>query len=86
MNFKKILGIGCLVAGGVLAVFFWDLKFKWFQGGPIGLLLIVIGLFDLREGIRADKGHKSRGIVEELRDDIGFKSSRNRDDQDRRNE
>ncbi|MCX4673503.1 hypothetical protein OG453_43880 [Streptomyces sp. NBC_01381] len=76
MNFKRVLGIVLLAAGAVLTIFFWDLKYEWFQGGPFGSLLLILGAIDLAESFRSKK---SKGIVGELRDDLGF-PPRHRDD------
>lgn len=60
---------GALVAlGAVMAVFFWDLRVFWFQGGPLGLFLIVLGLWDLWES-RPGRPPQ-RGILQELRDEV----------------
>lgn len=51
------------------------------QGRPFGVILAILGGIELLESLR---GRKSKGIVEELRDDFGIGSSRNRDrDRDR---
>ncbi|MFI9306902.1 hypothetical protein [Streptomyces triculaminicus] len=70
-GFKKIIGIGCIVAGSVLATVFWDLEVKWFQGGPLGLVLILLGAMDLWEDYRSSQGKKSKSIMDELREEIG---------------
>ncbi|MER7735977.1 hypothetical protein ACWGIU_02725 [Streptomyces sp. NPDC054840] len=83
MNFTKFLGIACIVAGAILAVFFWDTEVKWFQGGPAGLLLILLGAMDLGKEYRSSKGKKSKSIMEELREEIGgLDRSRKRSDDD----
>lgn len=83
MNFKKILGIAFIVAGAILAAFFWDTEVKWFQGGPVGLLLILLGVMDLWEDYRSSKGKKSKSIMDELREEIGgLDRSRKRSDDD----
>ncbi|GAA1530590.1 hypothetical protein [Brevibacterium picturae] len=70
MTPKTILGLALLVAGAVLAIFFWELRFAWFQGGPIGLVLIALGVLDLWEAQRRKKGHRPQGLLQELRNDI----------------
>ncbi|KIZ19541.1 hypothetical protein [Streptomyces natalensis] len=80
MNFKRILGIALICAGAILAIFFWDLKYQWFKGGPLGVLLLIIGVIDLAESFRSADRKKSRGIVGELRDDLGINSRRRDDD------
>lgn len=56
-----------IVAGAVLALFFWDLRVFWFQGGPLGCVLMVLAAVDVWDSRR---GADRRGIVGELRDDI----------------
>ncbi|EGX56099.1 hypothetical protein SZN_29605 [Streptomyces zinciresistens K42] len=68
----------------MLALFFPDLEFGWFQGRPLGIALVVIGAIDLLEAVRP---RKPKGFVEELRDKFGL-GPRNRgrgreDDRDR---
>ncbi|MFJ2935404.1 hypothetical protein ACIO8G_21875 [Streptomyces sp. NPDC087219] len=46
---KRIFGLTAIVAGGVLALFFPDLEFGWFRGRPLGIVLVVIGAFELLE-------------------------------------
>ncbi|MER8221545.1 hypothetical protein ABTZ58_13330 [Streptomyces sp. NPDC094143] len=72
---KRVFGLAAIVAGAVLAVFFPDLEFAWFEGRPLGLILIVLGGIELWESTRR---RKPKGIVEELREDLGIGSSRNR--------
>jgi hypothetical protein len=52
MTPKIWLGIGLIAAGAVLALFFRDLEFFWFRGGPLGIVLIIIGAIDLFEAYR----------------------------------
>ncbi|WP_405773159.1 hypothetical protein [Streptomyces sp. NBC_01538] len=83
MNFKKALGIAFIVGGAILAAFFWDTEVKWFQGGPVGVLLILLGVMDLWEESRSSKGKKSKSIMDELREEIGsLDRSRKRHDDD----
>ncbi|OZE33162.1 hypothetical protein CH259_22480 [Rhodococcus sp. 05-2254-4] len=56
-----------IVVGAVLALFFWDLQFFWFQGGPIGCLLVVLAMVDVWE---LRRGTPKKGLLAELRDDI----------------
>ncbi|MEV7081784.1 hypothetical protein AB0N88_25125 [Streptomyces sp. NPDC093516] len=78
---KRVFGLAAIVAGAVLALFFPDLEFGWFEGRPFGLILIVLGGIELWESTRR---RKPKGIVEELREDLGIGSSRDRDrDRDR---
>ncbi|MCZ4520624.1 hypothetical protein O4220_19120 [Rhodococcus ruber] len=61
-----------IVAGAVLALFFWDLRVYWFQGGPLGCVLMVLAVVDIWDSRRGTdrRGADRRGIVGELRDDI----------------
>lgn len=58
MRFKILLGIALIVAGAVLSLFFWDSEYYWFRGGPLGLLLIVVGVFDVGEQLWRARGRK----------------------------
>lgn len=63
MKPKTILGAVLVLAGVILAAFFWSQEILWFQGGPIGLVLIALGawdLFDSYRGARRDTSSKSR--------------------------
>lgn len=72
MTPKTILGLALLVAGAVLAIFFWELRFAWFQGGSIGLVLIALGILDLWGAARRRKkgDRRPQGLLQELRNDI----------------
>ncbi|MFE0187256.1 hypothetical protein [Streptomyces sp. NPDC058989] len=61
MNVKRVLGIVLVVVGAVLAIFFWDLEYVWFQGGPLGLALLVIGAIDLADSFRSAERKKRAG-------------------------
>lgn len=52
MNPRMLVGAALLVAGAVLALAFPDLRFFWFQGRPLGILLIIIGVIDVAENVR----------------------------------
>jgi hypothetical protein len=67
---RAILGLVTIAAGAALAIFFWELQFLWFQGGPIGIALIVLGGLDLWDSYRRGRGKAPRGLLEELRDDL----------------
>ncbi|MFE7302192.1 hypothetical protein [Streptomyces sp. NPDC057579] len=73
---KRIFGLAAIIAGAVLAIFFPDLEFGWFKGRPFGVILVILGGIEMLESMR---GRKPKGIVEELRDDLGIGSSRDRD-------
>ncbi|MER7762631.1 hypothetical protein [Streptomyces sp. NPDC097619] len=73
---KRVFGVAAILAGGVLALFFPDLEFGWFEGRPFGVVLVVLGVIELAESTRR---RKPKGIVEELREDFGLSGSRGRD-------
>ena len=71
-----------IVVGAVLALFFWDLRVFWFQGGPLGCVLMVLAVVDVWDSRR---GADRRGIVREFRDDIfGREDSTDTPDRDGR--
>ncbi|OZD83990.1 hypothetical protein CH273_08425 [Rhodococcus sp. 05-339-2] len=73
MNARDARSIVMIVAGAALALFFWDLQVFWFQGGPIGCVLVVLAMVDVWESRR---GTPKKGLLAELRDDIvGSKDS-----------
>jgi hypothetical protein len=67
---RAVLSFVTIAAGAVLAIFFWELRFLWFQGGPIGIALIALGGLDLWDSHRRGRGKAPRGLLEELRDDL----------------
>ncbi len=48
------LSIGTLlvVVGIVLALGFADAEFLWFTGRPLGVVLVIVGVFDVVQGVR----------------------------------
>lgn len=48
---KRMLGITLVGAGAVLAAFFPDLEFIWFRGRPLGIVLVIVGAFELAESL-----------------------------------
>lgn len=73
MKFKTVLGLVLIVVGAVLAIFFWDLHIQWFQGGPFGLLLIGLGVWDLIDEVNRSRGRAPKGLgsdFRELKEDI----------------
>ncbi|MBY4211611.1 hypothetical protein HQO42_07820 [Rhodococcus fascians] len=82
MKARDAGSIVVLVVGAVLALFFWDLHMFWFQGGPIGCVLVVLAMVDVWESRR---GTPRKGLLAELRDDIvGTKDSTDESDRDTR--
>lgn len=41
------IGVALIVGGLVLAIGFGDVEFLWFRGQPLGIVLAVVGVFDL---------------------------------------
>ncbi|MDV8021904.1 hypothetical protein [Rhodococcus sp. IEGM 1330] len=67
MKARDARSIFMIVVGAVLALFFWDLEVLWFQGGPIGCVLVVLAMVDVWDSRR---GTPKKGLLAELRDDI----------------
>lgn len=83
MAFKLVLGLALIGGGAVLALLFRDAEMLWFRGGPLGLVLIFLGVIDLFEALRPRRRSKPRGILGELADDLGVDSRRDRRQDDR---
>ena len=82
MKVREAGSIVVIVVGAVLALFFWDQHMFWFQGGPIGCVLVVLAMVDVWESRR---GTPRKGLLAELRDDIvGTKDSSDESDRDTR--
>ncbi|WP_375000354.1 hypothetical protein [Aeromicrobium sp. CTD01-1L150] len=47
------IGLLLLVTGAVLALGFADAEFLWFTGRPLGIVLVLLGAFDVYQGLRA---------------------------------
>lgn len=56
MRIKIFLGLALAVIGATLSIFFWDLEYGWFQGGPLGVLLLLVGLFEVGEELWRSRG------------------------------
>lgn len=67
---RAILGLVSIAAGAVLAIFFWELRVFWFQGGPLGIALIGLGGLDLWESSRRRRGGAPRGLLQRVRDEL----------------
>ena len=82
MKVREARSVVMVVVGAVLALFFWDQHMFWFQGGPIGCVLVVLAMVDVWESRR---GTPRKGLLAELRDDIvGTKDSSDESDRDTR--
>lgn len=46
---RRLAGPAMVAIGAVLALAFPDLRFFWFQGRPLGLLLVVLGALEIAE-------------------------------------
>lgn len=46
---RTVVSVALLVAGAVLALLLPDTEFLWFQGRPLGVVLVIVGLIDLGE-------------------------------------
>ncbi|WP_037333275.1 hypothetical protein [Saccharomonospora piscinae] len=46
---KVLLGALLILVGGVLAVGFTEHEFLWFRGGPLGTVLMVLGVVEWGE-------------------------------------
>ncbi|MDT9595115.1 hypothetical protein RDV89_18655 [Nocardioides zeae] len=45
------IGVALVAAGAVLALGFPDAELGWFEGRPLGIVLVVVGVIDLVEGL-----------------------------------
>ncbi|WP_017571020.1 hypothetical protein [Nocardiopsis halotolerans] len=72
MRFRILLGVTLVVVGAVLALFFWNTDFFWFRGGPLGVLMLVVGVFEVGEQLwRARRRGRSGGVSEAAGDGEG---------------
>ncbi|PBI85417.1 hypothetical protein BKP42_65920 [Rhodococcus erythropolis] len=52
IRFELMIGILLVVGGGCLWLFARDAEFFWFRGGPLGVILAIIGAFDIVNAVR----------------------------------
>lgn len=52
IRFELMIGILLVVGGGCLWLFARDTEFFWFRGGPLGVILAIIGAFDIVNAVR----------------------------------
>ena len=52
IRFELMIGILLVVGGGCLWLFARDAEFFWFGGGPLGVILAIIGAFDIVNAVR----------------------------------
>jgi len=56
-----VTGTLLVLVGVVLALVYPDAEFGWFQGRPLGVVLVVLGVVDLYQGVNERrKGHGDR--------------------------
>lgn len=71
---SRFISLVTLSGGVLLSIFGWDWRWLWFQGGPLGLVLVAVGGAELLVGKvsrrpRADGWPKR--LVEEVCDALG---------------
>lgn len=49
------LGVLLVVGGAALWLFARDTEFVWFRGGPLGAVLVVVGVIDIVSALRTDR-------------------------------
>ena len=82
MKARDARSIAMIVAGAVLVLFFWGLRVLWFQGRPMGCVLLVLATVDVWDSRR---GTPKKGLLAELRDDVvGTKDSSDESERDTR--
>ncbi|MFI5436027.1 hypothetical protein ACHMZP_29895 [Rhodococcus baikonurensis] len=52
IRFELMIGILLVVGGGCLWLFARDAEFFWFRGGSLGVILAIIGAFDIVNAVR----------------------------------
>ena len=70
MNIRTLVGIVAILAGATMVLFFRDAHLLWFQGGFLGIALIILGGLDLVEAQVRQRQKQPTGILEELRRDL----------------
>jgi hypothetical protein len=56
-----VTGSLLVLVGVVLVLAYPDAEFGWFQGRPLGAVLVVVGVVDLYQGVNERrKGHRDR--------------------------
>lgn len=78
---KKLLGFVSITAGVILTVFCWELSILWFQGGPLGIVLIGLGVLDLWEARRHTHRGAHQGLLQKLHDELMGPSLRSKPSQ-----
>ncbi|WP_433607191.1 hypothetical protein [Prescottella agglutinans] len=47
LRLAAVFGVLLVVAGAALWLFARDTEFFWFRGGPLGVVLVVVGVIDV---------------------------------------
>lgn len=55
LRIELALGILLVIGGGCLWLFARDAEFFWFRGGPLGVVLVIVGIFDVANALRTDR-------------------------------
>lgn len=55
IRFAAGFGVLLVVAGAALWLFARDTEFFWFRGGPLGAVLVVVGVIDIVSALRTDR-------------------------------
>ncbi|MEV6138061.1 hypothetical protein AB0L63_18730 [Nocardia sp. NPDC051990] len=55
IRLATIFGVLLVVAGAALWLFARDTEFFWFRGGPLGVVLVVVGVIDIVNARRTDR-------------------------------
>ncbi|MEV4123479.1 hypothetical protein [Nocardia sp. NPDC049707] len=55
IRLATIFGVLLVVAGAALWLFARDAEFFWFRGGPLGAVLVVVGVIDIVNARRTDR-------------------------------
>ncbi|MGB3773086.1 MAG: hypothetical protein WBA00_18270 [Rhodococcus sp. (in: high G+C Gram-positive bacteria)] len=50
-----LFAVVLMLAGILLVLFARDRQFFWFEGGPLGVVLVVVGVFDLVGALRTTR-------------------------------
>jgi hypothetical protein len=71
MTFRKVLGVLLIAAGVVLVIFFRDARYEWFEGGWLGVALLILGVWDLVGDARRRRGHRPPTLLDDIKKDFG---------------
>lgn len=54
LRLATVFGVLLVVAGAALWLFARDTEFFWFRGGPLGVVLVVVGVIDVVSARRSE--------------------------------